>query len=344
MTIRKPGICHYYCSDRDCNGNKNGFAVDSSIFIKLSIGGRGAASAAEGILCVHLATLSWAAQHPSVLDMCTLQGISESSMRLYFDVVRCMMAALSREEQARIKFTKGMLVEWDECGVRAERVPCRRRCKLCKSGCQGYRLLWNRWLIGVRRGDRSMMVIRQLPWKTSAPSGGGVPLGDRECDALVRPHLGHGVINLTDGASPYEALAGGDIRCSPNCSRKSCLERARVSGMDSCTGWRPRVGRDRFKKLYSRLHLSHGIVTHAKKEWVQVKEVTVHDSGGRSRKIQLKHGTQCADGSWSRVKQAIPKGTKSRNHERIAEAIHAWAWRARQHGQDLFKILGHSCS
>lgn len=30
-----------------------------------------------------------------------------------------------------------------------------------------------------------------------------------ECDSLLPKYLGDGVINLTDGASPYEALAGG---------------------------------------------------------------------------------------------------------------------------------------
>ena len=130
------------------------------------------------------------------------------------------MAALNIAEQKTMQFKRGKLVEWDECGVRAQRVPCKSQCKLCGVSCIGYRLLYNRWIIGVVRGDRKYLVIGQLPFETCHGEGGGVPLSGPACDAFCLKYMTNGVINLTDGAGAYEAFAAGDIACSPTCERQ----------------------------------------------------------------------------------------------------------------------------
>ena len=135
----------------------------------------------------------------------------------------------------------------------------------------------NRWIIGVERANRHNMIVKQLPWKTSDAEGAGVQLSQDECDDNCVPHLGAGVINLTDGASPYEAFAAEDVACSPNCQRQDCLKHAASAGRDGCHGWRPRAGRASFERHYKKIQLSHGIVTHKKKEWSQVKAVAAHN-------------------------------------------------------------------
>ena len=115
---------------------KNGFAIKTPDgFDGIPLGGRGAQPASEGLLCVLLAAQPWTSHHTSVLDTCVVQGISRSSMQLYADAVRRRMADLNWEEQKQIKFTSGMLVEWDECGVRAERVRCSSPCRQCEGYC-----------------------------------------------------------------------------------------------------------------------------------------------------------------------------------------------------------------
>ena len=167
--------------------------------------------------------------------------VSEKSMQLYTDEVGRAQAVLNDIEQGGVVFGEGVLVEWDECGIRAEQKRCTKPCTLCwtkgKSGkdtkisnCVGFRLLWNRWMIGVERGNRKNMVVKQLPFKTANGKARGVPLSEEECDAVCIPHLGKHAINLTDGATPYEAFAGGRIVCSPNCERKDCIARAQKDG------------------------------------------------------------------------------------------------------------------
>ena len=207
-------------------------------------------------------------------------------MQLYLDEVRRAQARLGEEEQKSIIFKKGMLVEWDECGVRAERVKCSKPCAVCDT-CEGYRLQWNRWIIGVERGNRKNLVVQQLPWKTSDAAGGGVPITGAEVDRYCLPHLSFGVINLTDGAGAYEAFAGGSVACSPTCTNKECLRRAQADGKDKCSGWRPRAGRGRFERLYQKLGLAHGVVSHKKEEWSLAKRVVVHQSNGAKRTIVL---------------------------------------------------------
>jgi hypothetical protein len=84
--------------------------------------------------------------------------------------------------------------------------------------------------------------------------------------------------------------------------------------------------------------MSHGIVTHSKEEWSQVKEMRVWGPDG-SRTIMLKHGTQVADGIWAELKDAVPN-VHSSDHSRIADYVHAWVWTARRHGKDIFLELG----
>ena len=91
--------------------------------------------------------------------------------------------------------------------------------------------------------------------------------------------MGRGVINLTDGAAPYESFAGGEVVCSPDCERADCLERAKLAGKTTCLGSRPRVGRPSYNKHYKHLSLSHGVVSHKKEEWAVVKKVVVFHSG-----------------------------------------------------------------
>lgn len=53
----------------------------------------------------------------------------------------------------------------------------------------------------------------------------------------------------------------------------------------------------------------------------------------------IKHGTQVADGAWAHVKRAGPQGIKSSQHDRIAEYVNAWAWKARRTGDYFFQVL-----
>ena len=334
-----PTLCRYFCKDRTCIGMKVGVPVQSEDGSAIQLGGRGKAPAGEGLLMVCLACQPFAQKYASVNDAGLLQGISHSSTQLYLDEVRAMQAKLNITEQSKIKFTSGMLTEIDETGVRAVRVKCSAPCHECGPDCEGYRLEWNRWLIIIERGNRRNMVVRQMPWKTSRAGGGGVPLSDAECDKLVPPYLSQGVVVFTDGASPYEALAAGDIKCSPNCTRKGCLDRASLNGGDKCSGWRPREGRDRFRQFYQKKKLSHGVVTHKKEEWAIINSVRVHTSTGSTKVIDLKHGTECADGTWAEMKQAIPPQVRSTDRERIATYVNAWAWRARRQGEDLFQAF-----
>ena len=126
---------------------------------------------------------------------------------------------------------------------------------------------------------------------------------------------------------------GPQVRATLVCARTACLDEAK------CNGYRPRTGRGRFERVYNTLGLSHGVVSHKAEEWSLVKEVTVFSSTGRPHTIKLKHGTQCADGAWSEVKSAIPSSLNSSDHQRIAEYVGAWAWRARRHGEDTFNAL-----
>lgn len=340
MKLDVPSVCRYICSGEDCNVAKHGLPVESkSTRVGFSLGGRGRAPAGEGLLCVWISTQPWAAHHASRNDSALMQGICRQSMGLYLDEARRKMARLNITEQIKIKFKCGQLVEWDECGIRAETVKCAVPCIECAK-CIGHRLLWNRWIIGTVRGDRSQMVVGQLPWKTSEGGGGGVPLSGAECDAFCPRHCGRGVICLTDGADAYEAMADGDIVCSPSCDRKDCLKRAQAAGKTSCLGARPRTGRSRFVKNYKHLRLSHGIVTHKREEWAIVKKIRVHAPGNRAYDMQLKHGTEVADGAWAELKKSYPSQVKSSDHDRIAEYVNAWAWRARRQGQDLFSKLG----
>ena len=170
-----------------------------------------------------------------------------------------------------------------------------------------------------------------------------MPLSAEECDEFCLPHLSMYLVNLTDGASPYEAFAGGKIRCSPDCDRKDCLKRAQAVGKTECTGMRPRDGRERYQTLYKDFKMAHGVVTHKKEEWSLVKEVRVWGPAG-SKTILLKHGTEVVDGTWSELKAAVPSTLQSSLHDRIADYVHAWAWMARRHGQDLFLELGKAMS
>jgi hypothetical protein len=335
-----PVLCRYYCKDgRKCPGGQAGISVESDgKKTGVPLGGRGRAPAGEGLLAICLACQPWAGHHPSQGDCALVQGVSASGMQLYLDEVRRMQAKLNIQEQKKIQFTKGMLIEWDECGIRAEKVKCKKPCSECKD-CPGYRLKWNRWIAGVQRGNRKMMVIHQLPFRTSAAGGGGVLLSDVECDRFCKPHLGEGVICLTDGASPYEAFASGELKCSPDCVRVACIDRAKAKGKHKCMGWRPRVGRDRFKKHYNKKRISHGIVTHDKEEWCLVKQIRVFGSSGQSRLMKLKHGTQVADGMWAEVKQSYPSQVHSFDSDRLAEYVNAWAWRARRVGDDIFSTM-----
>ena len=291
---------------------------------------------------VYLAGQPWHGHHSNRGDTTLLQGIGKDSVQLYLDAVRRKQAQLSSEEQDTMVFGSGELVEWDECGLRAERVSCARNCSECDH-CVGYRLLWNRWIIGAVRGDRTRMVVKQLPWRTSEAGGGGVTLNGEDCDAACLPHLGSGVINLTDRASAYEAFAGGlIIVCCKDCDRKDCLARAAAEGKTACKGERPRAGRARYASYYKNLRLSHGVVSHKKEESAIVKAVRVFTLASSSRMVKLKHGTEVADGAWAEVTSSYPKGLHSRDHDRIAEYINSWAWRARRHGLDLFRCMGDS--
>lgn len=212
--------------------------------------------------------------------------------------------------------------------------------KALRDAPKGYRLRWNRWMIGVVRGDRRYLIVEQLPFKTSDAGGGGVPLSQDECDAVCPKYLTGGEINLTDGAAPYEAFAAGDIACSPNCERKDCLLRAMARGESSCNGWRPRGGRASHRSHYAKLRLAHGVVAHVKKEWALVKKVRVFDAKGKSHLVDLKHGAEVADGAWSELKRSYPRQVHSGDETRLAEYVNAWAWKARRHGSDIFRELG----
>ena len=130
------------------------------------------------------------------------------------------------------------------------------------------------------RGDRKTIVVLQLPFKTWAAGGGGVPLSNEECDEILPYWLGKGVIVFTDGAGPYEALPAGNIKCSPQRTRSDCLRRAMAAGRAACDGWRPRQGEDRFRAHYRKLNLSHGVVTQSKEEWALINKIRVHTASG----------------------------------------------------------------
>ena len=44
-----------------------------------------------------------------------------------------------------------------------------------KSNCVGFRVLWNRWMIGVERGNRKNMVVKQLLFKRRTAKLGVYP-------------------------------------------------------------------------------------------------------------------------------------------------------------------------
>ena len=341
LEVKVPTACRYYCTNRVCNGSKHGCPVlTSGRAVRIALGGRGRAPAGEGLLVIALASLPWHDHHPSLGNCTLIQGISKSSTQLYLDAVTWEQARQGKLEQKHIVFVDGERVEWDEAGVRAERIKCVQPCRSATSVVDNYRLLWNRWLIGVLRGNRSRMVVKQMPFKSTAASGGGVPICDSEVDTLCFPHLSKGVICLTDGAQSYEAFADGEITCSPDCQRIACLNRARREGKEpQCLGSRPRAGRDRYNATWKPLRLSHGVVSHTKDEWATVKEITIFGPNRSCRRIKLKHGTEVADGAWGPIKRSFPDGVHSSDHDRIATYIHAWAWRARRFGCDLFHEL-----
>ena len=148
--------------------------------------------AGEGLLCLCLATQPWSAAHTSQSDTAIIQGVNLHTAQLYLDETRRKMCQFNIEEQRTIKFKRGQLVEWDECGLRAERVKCQAPCRECEGGCVGYRLLFNRWIIGVVRGDRRSLVVGQLPWKTCRADGAGVPITGAECDQFCLKYMGEG--------------------------------------------------------------------------------------------------------------------------------------------------------
>ena len=84
-------------------------------------------------------------KYSSLGDTSLIQGIFPSSAQLYLEQVRETHAGMNIKKQSKIRFTKGMMVETDEAGVRAERVKCRSPCQECGPNCEGYRLMWNRW-------------------------------------------------------------------------------------------------------------------------------------------------------------------------------------------------------
>ena len=333
--------CQYYCGTSctpQCEGNKNGFPViGDGKKTGIPLGGKGRAPAGGGLLCICLATQPWSKAHPSVSDITLIQGIGLTSTQVYLDETRRKMAELNIQEQQTIKFKNGQLMEWDECGIRAERRRCKSPCALCGATCIGHRLIYNRWIIGIARGDRRYTVVEQLPFESCDGEGGGIPLSGRECDRVCPKYLTKGAINLTDGASPYEAFAAGDIACSPDCARKDCLARVKKEGKDVCSGWRPREGRARFELKYKHLKLAHGVVSHKAEEWSLVKQVRVWDNHGRSHLVKLKHGTEVPNGAWAEVKRAYPRQVKSSDRIRLAEYVNAWAWKARRHGEDIFR-------
>ena len=132
LKLTVPTLCRYYCPTDGCNGNNNGVAVeDDGRQTGLPLGGRGRAPAGEGLLCLCLATQPWAAAHTSQGDNSLLMGICLNSAQLYLDESRRKMAQLNIIEQRSLKFKRGMLVEWDECGIRAEHVRCDSPCRVC---------------------------------------------------------------------------------------------------------------------------------------------------------------------------------------------------------------------
>ncbi len=60
---------------------------------------------------------------------------------------------------------------------------------------------------------------------------------------------------------------------------------------------------------------------------------------GQHHLIKLKHGTGVADGAWTEVKSAYPSQAKRGYHERLADYVNAWAWKARRHGHDMCQVL-----
>ena len=85
---------------------------------------------------VCLACQPFAQKYSSMNDIGLIQGIASFSTQLYLDQVRSEQARMSIEEQANVKFTRGMMVEIDETAVRAERVKCKSPCKECKGACE----------------------------------------------------------------------------------------------------------------------------------------------------------------------------------------------------------------
>ena len=117
-----------------------------------------------------------------------------------------------------------------------------------------------------------------------------------------------------------------------------------AGGREWASAYAHTLQQNRYERKYKSLRMSHGIVTHAKEEWSLVKRVTIFDSTGRSSEIWIKCGTPVADGAWAELKASFPSQVKSHDHERLAEYVLSWAWRARRHGSDIFKELGASMS
>lgn len=267
--------------------------------------------------------------YASSYELAVHVGIGRQGAEHIARVVRGLCAQAAQQEQDKLVWKPGSLIEIDEGAMRVERVKCPRACKAPSCGGHPfgkYRLLHHRFLAAIPRGQRQLAKVVELPQETCEAGAGGVPLSAAEADAVLPKLLKGGPFTiLTDGAGAYQSLAPED-RVAHHTEDKA-----------------PSFSAARFKMHYSKLKLSHGIVSHSAEQWATVGRVKVIAPSGATKTIKLKKGTQVVDGMWPEMRSSIPDAIHTTDWERCREYIWAFVWRMRRTGLDPFEQFGEVC-
>lgn len=289
--------------------------------------GKGCVNPARTLLALAHIVSHHATGYCSSSELATHAGLNSHAAQRICDIVRGILAQAAKNDQRTISWEAGSLLEADEASMRVKRVPCPKGCAL--KSCGGhengrYRLLYYRYLAIMPRGRRDLAKFFELPHKTCAAGGAGVPLGASECDRILSVHLAPGPYTLlTDGAGAYQSVAPHD---------RVAYHTEDVAPHS--------FSRERFEKYYQHLNISHGIVSHDDEQWAVPDKLKVVTPAGRTKTIALKKGTQCVDGAWPEVRGSIPHAVHTSDWERCQAYIWAWVWKSRRQGKDLLQEFG----